>query len=215
MKEGAHSFLLGRPPHGEVENQISCSLCWHHSRRSGPHLKVKVLFRLGLLSSISSTRYAATCVLCCPWMRTTHIFSLSAPQTQLSSVVANVMWLNDWSDKSMHFVVQRQLTDVSDFKKNNLPQLLTSIHKPQLMHGASPRDFVTLLQTCKAIYKVVTNVIKSIFFQVEGEPVMCNLADEPKSEMIHYSGGSLPSSPVVLGNGRNSNAKGLYCAWNP
>ena len=67
----------------------------------------------------------------------------------------------------MHFVVQRQLTDVSDCTKNNLPQLLTSIHKSQLMHGASPRDFVTLLQTCKAIYKVVTNVMEGIFFQVE------------------------------------------------
>ena len=30
---------------------------------------------------ILSTRYAATCVLCCPWMRTTHISSLSAPRT--------------------------------------------------------------------------------------------------------------------------------------
>ena len=67
---------------------MSWSLCWHHSRRSGPRLKVEVLFSLGLLSSISSTRYAATCVLCCPWMRTTHISSLSAPRTQLSSVVA-------------------------------------------------------------------------------------------------------------------------------
>ena len=36
----------------------------------------------------SSTRYAATCVLCCPWMQTTNISSLSAPRTQLSSVVA-------------------------------------------------------------------------------------------------------------------------------
>ena len=54
----------------------------------------------------------------------------------------------------MHFVVQRQLTDVSDCTKNNLPQLLTSFHKSQLMHGTSPRDFGTLLQTCKAIYKV-------------------------------------------------------------
>ena len=69
--------------------------------------------------------------------------------------------------KSIHFVVQRQLTDVSDCTKNNLPQLLTSIHKSQLMHGTSPRDFVTLLQTCKAIYKVVANVMEGIFFQVE------------------------------------------------
>ena len=77
------------------------------------------------------------------------------------------MWLDDWSEKSMHVVVQRQLTDVSDSTKNDLPQLLTSFHKSQLMHGASPRDFVTLLQTCKAIYKVVTNVMEGIFFQVE------------------------------------------------
>ena len=49
-------------------------------------------------------------------------------------------------------------------------QLLTSIHKSQLVHGASPRDFVPLLQTCKAIYKVVTNVMMGIFFQVENVP---------------------------------------------
>ena len=34
------------------------------------------------------------------------------------------MWLDDWIEKSMHFVVQRQLTDVSDCKKNNLPAAL-------------------------------------------------------------------------------------------
>ena len=33
--------------------------------------------------------------------------------------------------KSMHFVVQRQLTVVSHSKKNNLPQFLTSSHKSQ------------------------------------------------------------------------------------
>ena len=56
---------------------------------------------------------------------------------------------------------------MSDYKKNNLPQLLTSIHKSQFMHGASPRDFVTFLQTCTAIYKVVTNAMEGIFCQVK------------------------------------------------
>ena len=87
-------------------------------------------------------------------MQTTHISTLSAPRTQLSLFsCCNVMWLDNWSEKSMHVVVQRQLTDVSDSTKSNLPQLLTSFHKSQFMHGASPGDFVTLLQTCKAIYK--------------------------------------------------------------
>ena len=51
------------------------------------------------------------------------------------------------------------------FHENNFPHLLTSIHKSQLTHGTSPRDFVTLLQTCKVIYKVVANVMEGIFFQ--------------------------------------------------
>ena len=82
----------------------------------------------------------------------------------------------------MHFVVQRQLTDVSDCKKNNFPQLLTSIHKSQLMHGASPKDFVTLLQTCKAIYNVVTNVMEGIFFQVEGVVALASIVSTPAQE---------------------------------
>ena len=85
-----------------------------------------------------------------------HFLTFCAANPALFSC-CNVMWLDDWSEKSMLFVVQRQLTDVSDCKKNNLPQLLTSIHK----------SFVTLLQTCKAIYKVVTNVMEGIFFQVK------------------------------------------------
>ena len=114
-----------------------------------------MLFILGLLSSISSTRYAATCVLCCPWMRTTH----THPHF-LSFCDANPALFSCC-------VVQRQLTDVSDSTNTNLPQLLTSIHKSQLMRRASPKNVVTLLQTCKAVYKVVTNVIEGIFSQVE------------------------------------------------
>ena len=143
---------------------MSWSLCWHHSRRSKPRLKVEVLFRLGLFSSISSTGYAATCVLCSPWMRTTHISSLSAPRTHLFPVV---MRLDNRSETSIHFVVQRQLTDVPDCKKNNLQQLLTSIHKSHFIHGVSPRDFVTFLQTCTAIYKVEPNATENIFCQVK------------------------------------------------
>ena len=79
----------------------------------------------------------------------------------------NVMRLDGRCKTSMHFVVQRQLTDVSDCKKNNLPQLLTSIHKSQFMHGTSPRDFVTFLQTCMTIYKVVTNAMEGIFCQIK------------------------------------------------
>ena len=71
-----------------------------------------------------------------------HFLTFCATNLALFSC-CNVMWLDNWSEKSMHFVVQRQLTDVSDCKKNNLPQLLTLIHKSQLMHGVSPRDFVT------------------------------------------------------------------------
>ena len=61
-----------------------------------------------------------------------HFLTFCAANPALFSC-CNVMWLDDWSEK-----VQRQLTDVSDCTKNNLPQLLTSIHKSQLMHGTSP-----------------------------------------------------------------------------
>ena len=84
----------------------------------------------------------------------------------------NVMWLDDW----------RQLTDVSDCNKNNLQQLLTSIHKSQLMHGASPRDFVTLLQTYKAIYKVETNVMEGIFFHLKVVVALASIVSTPAQE---------------------------------
>ena len=111
-----------------------------------------------------------------------HFLTFCAANPALFSC-CNVMWLDDWIEKSMHFVVQRQLTDVSDYKKNNLSQLLTSIHKSQLMHGASPRDFVALLQTPKAIYKVVPNVMEGIFCQVEGVVALASIVSKIRNLM--------------------------------
>ena len=116
-----------------------------------------MLFSLGLLSSISSTRYAATCVLSYPWVRM---------RTQLSSVVpksCGCMMKREEHALRGPAAADRRIR----LHENNLPHLLTSIHKSQLTHGTSPRNFVTLLQTCKAIYKVVANVMEGIFFQIE------------------------------------------------
>ena len=77
------------------------------------------------------------------------------------------MRVDNRSETSMHFVVQRQLTDVPVCKKNNLQQLLTSIHKSHFIHGVSLRDFVTFLLTCTAIYKVEPNAMENILCQVK------------------------------------------------
>ena len=42
------------------------------------------------------------------------------------------------------------------------------------------------------------------------QPITCTLADTPKSEMIQYSGESLPSSPVVLGPGEWLNFRCVF-----
>lgn len=63
-----------------------------------------------------------------------------------------VMWLEEWSQQSKAFIVQKQLGDIADLKKANLPALLMHIHEGQIANGATPRHFVTLLKQCKVIY---------------------------------------------------------------
>ena len=53
-----------------------------------------------------------------------HFLTFCAANPALISC-CNVMWLDDWSEKSVHFVVQRQLTDVSPAAPHVDPQVAT------------------------------------------------------------------------------------------
>jgi len=66
-----------------------------------------------------------------------------------------VMWLDEWSQQSQAFIIQQQLGEMATDKKSNLTQLLMQIHASQseIPNGATPRHFVTLLQTCSQIYE--------------------------------------------------------------
>jgi dynein heavy chain 2 len=63
------------------------------------------------------------------------------------------MWMDDWSEHSKDIIAQRRLGDVICSQKADLRPLLLSIHKSQIPQGATPRHFVTLLQTCEVIYQ--------------------------------------------------------------
>ena len=196
--ERQHSFLLGGPPHGEVgipgEHQLTAEL-WRCARHLDTEPLLAPLEEEWATSQGRDAVQARTPFECFVHQVRSHmriVLSMDANPPHFLTFCAanpalfsccNVMWLDDWSEKSMHFVVQRQLTDVSDCTKNNLPQLLTSIHKSQFMHGASPRDFVTLLQTFKAIYKVVPNVMEGIFCQVEGVVALASIVSKIRNLM--------------------------------
>jgi len=64
-----------------------------------------------------------------------------------------VLWLDEWCQKSKAFIIKQQLGDMAESKKTPLPQLLLHIHESQHKAGASPRHFITMLQTCKAMYE--------------------------------------------------------------
>jgi len=65
-----------------------------------------------------------------------------------------VVWLEEWSQQSKAFIAAKQLGDMLDPKKSHLTPLLMSVHEGQTSSGASPRHFMTLLQTCKTIYNM-------------------------------------------------------------
>jgi len=65
----------------------------------------------------------------------------------------NVMWAEEWSERSRSFIITRQLGEVVENKKANLVPLLIEIHDSQLQSGACPRHFTTLLQTSKLMYQ--------------------------------------------------------------
>ena len=91
---------------------------------------------------------------------------LSAPQTHLFSVVAHhEAGQSEQDEHALRGPAAANRCII--LQENNLPQLLTSIHKSQFMHGVSPRDFVTFLHTCTAIYKVAPNAMEGIFYQVK------------------------------------------------
>ena len=96
---------------------MSWSLCWHHSRRSGAASQGRgaVQARPPFEYFVHQVRSHMRIVLSMD-ANHPHFLTFCAANPALFSC-CNVMWLDDWSEKSMHFVVQRQLTDVSDSKK--------------------------------------------------------------------------------------------------
>jgi len=78
-----------------------------------------------------------------------------------------VMWLEEWSQQSKAFIVQKQLATIDDLKKANLPALLMYIHESQIPNGATPRHFITLLQTTASIYqsKIASSSGQSVHLQ--------------------------------------------------
>lgn len=78
-----------------------------------------------------------------------------------------VMWLEEWSEQSKSFIVQKQLGIIEDLKRANLPALLMYIHESQISNGATPRHFITLLQTTASIYqsKIASSSGQSVHLQ--------------------------------------------------
>jgi dynein heavy chain 2 len=63
-----------------------------------------------------------------------------------------VLWLDEWSDASKDKIMQKQLGEIALDKRANLLPLIKHIHSSQSSLGASPRMFVTLLETTKMMY---------------------------------------------------------------
>jgi len=66
----------------------------------------------------------------------------------------NVMWLEDWSEQSKSFLIEKRIGEVIESKKQVLQPLIMRIHESQKANGATPRHFVTFLQAVQDIYKM-------------------------------------------------------------
>jgi dynein heavy chain 2 len=64
-----------------------------------------------------------------------------------------VLWLEEWSQQSKAVIISRLVGEIATDKKSNLTPLLLYVHESQHAAGASPRHFITLLQTCKSMYQ--------------------------------------------------------------
>ena len=95
----------------------------------------------------------------------THFHTSCAANPALFSC-CNVMWRDNWSEKSMHVVVQRQLTDVSDSTKSKIPQLLTSFHKSLDIDSALSNTGVTRnVSWCSGGQWLLFTFMNTHFFQ--------------------------------------------------
>ena len=64
-----------------------------------------------------------------------------------------VLWLDEWCEQSKGIIARRILgEELLDSKRTNLGPLLQFIHASQAVKAACPRHFITLLQTCHAMY---------------------------------------------------------------
>jgi dynein heavy chain 2 len=63
-----------------------------------------------------------------------------------------VLWLEEWSEQSKAVIISKLAGEMAADKRSNLIPLLLYIHESQHAVGASPRQFITLLETCRSMY---------------------------------------------------------------
>eukprot|EP00927_Polykrikos_kofoidii_P027109 TRINITY_DN23975_c0_g4_i1.p1 TRINITY_DN23975_c0_g4~~TRINITY_DN23975_c0_g4_i1.p1 ORF type:complete len:2595 (-),score=618.45 TRINITY_DN23975_c0_g4_i1:108-6821(-) len=80
-----------------------------------------------------------------------HFLPLCAANPALFSCTT-VLWVEEWSPASKAVIIQKTLGEVATDKKTNLTPLLMHIHETQRGNSASPRHFISLLQTFKNIF---------------------------------------------------------------